>query len=314
MEDQMNTQSSHILVIGAASVDVKGRALKALQLGASVPGDITVSFGGVGRNVAENLARLGQRTILLSAVGDDAFGTQILERAASGGVDVSKVIVVPKCHSAAYMATLDENGSKTFAVDEMAIMQFVTPAYIRSHSALFKDAGMLVLDANLSPSSLASAIKAAKRNGVSVAADPTSTTLAPRLRKHLADLAMIKPNVAEAGLLLGHPIHGRTEATAAAQELVARGTGLAVITLADEGLCYASSRESGYLPAIRCQVVDYTGAGDALTAAVVYGLVNGFPLDEAMRLGVSAATLTLKCSETVCPDMSLERLYDQLVI
>jgi pseudouridine kinase len=125
---------------------------------------------------------------------------------------------------------------------------------------------------------------------------------------------MIKPNVAEAGLLLGHPIHGRTEATAAAQELVARGTGLAVITLADEGLCYASSRESGYLPAIRCQVVDYTGAGDALTAAVVYGLVNGFPLDEAMRLGVSAATLTLKCSETVCPDMSLERLYDQLVI
>jgi pseudouridine kinase len=314
MENPMDIKSSHILVIGAASVDVKGRALKALQLGASVPGDITVSFGGVGRNVAENLARLGQQTILLSAIGDDAFGTQILERAASGGVDVSKVIVVPKCHSAAYMAVLDEKGSKTFAVDEMVIMRFVTPAYIRSHSTLVKDASMLVLDANLSPASLASAIKAAKRSGVPVAADPTSTTLAPRLKKHLADLAMIKPNVAEAELLLGHSIHGRTEATAAAQELVARGAGLAVITLADEGLCYASSRESGYLPAIRCQVVDYTGAGDALTAAVVYGLVNGFPLDEAMRLGVSAATLTLKCPETVCPDMSLERLYDQLVI
>ena len=310
----MNTMSSHILVIGAASVDVKGRALKALQLGASVPGDITVSFGGVGRNVAENLSRLGQQTILLSAVGDDAFGTQILERTADSGVDVSKVIVVPRCHSAAYMAILDEKGSKTLALDEMAIMQSVTPAYINSHRALFKDAGMLVLDANLSPSSLASAIKAARRNGVSVAVDPTSTTLAPRLKKHLADLAMVKPNVAEAELLLGHPIHGRREATAAAQELVARGTGLAVITLADEGLCYASSRESGYLPAIRCQVVDYTGAGDALTAAVVYGLVNGFPLDEAMRLGVSAATLTLRCPETVCPDMSLERLYDQLVI
>jgi pseudouridine kinase len=224
------------------------------------------------------------------------------------------VIVVPKHHSSAYMAILDEKGSKTFAVDEMAIMELVTPAYISSHRALFKDAGMLVLDANLSPASLAAAIKAAKRNGVSVAADPTSTTLAPRLKKHLADLAVIKPNVAEAELLLGHPIHGRTEARAAAQELVACGTGLAVITLGGQGLCYASSRESGYLPAIRCQVVDYTGVGDALTATVVYGLVNGFPLDEAMRLGVSAATLTLKCPETVCPDMSLERLYDQLVI
>ena len=55
---------SHILVIGAASVDVKGRAYTGLQLGTSVPGDVTVSFGGVGRNVAENLARLGQSCIL----------------------------------------------------------------------------------------------------------------------------------------------------------------------------------------------------------------------------------------------------------
>ncbi len=305
---------SHILVIGAATVDVKGRAQKALQLGASVPGDITVSFGGVGRNVAENLGRLGQPTILLSAVGDDAFGAQILERTADGGVDVGKVIVVPGHHSAAYMAVLDERGSKTFAVDEMAIMELVTPAYINSHSALFKNAGMVVLDANLSPTSLAAAIKAARRNGVPVAADPTSTTLAPRLKKHLAELAMVKPNVAEAELLLGHPIHGPAEARAAAQELVGRGTGLAVITLGEEGLCYASSRESGYLPAINCCVVDYTGVGDALTATVVYGLVNGFPLDEAMRLSLSAATLTLQCPETVCPDMSLERLYDQLVI
>ena len=100
----------------------------------------------------------------------------------------------------------------------------------------------------------------------------------------------------------------------AAQELVAHGIGIAIITLAEEGLCYATPGASGYIPAIRCEVVDYTGAGDALTAAVVYGLVNEFPIDEAMRLSVSAATLTLKCVDTVCPDLSLERLYNQLVI
>jgi pseudouridine kinase len=100
----------------------------------------------------------------------------------------------------------------------------------------------------------------------------------------------------------------------AAHELVARGVEIAIITLAEEGLCYATSRQSGYIPAIRCEVVDYTGAGDALTASVVYGLVNQFSIDEAMRLGVSAATLTLKCADSVCPDLSLERVYDQLVI
>ncbi len=306
--------STYILVIGAASVDVKGRARQALQLGTSTPGDITVSFGGAGRNIAENLARLGQPTILLSAVGRDPFGAQILERTAGAGVDVTRVIITPDCHSAAYLTILDEVGSKTFAVDEMATVSFVTPAYIYAHRALFKGAAMLVLDANLSPQALASAIQTARRHGVPVAIDPASTTLAPRVKKHLADLALIRPNLAEAQVLCGHPIHGRTEAMKAAQELVARGVGTAVITLAEKGLCYATSAGRGYIPAIRCEVVDYTGAGDALTAAIVYGLVNDLPLDEAMRLGVSAATLTLKCVDTVCPDLSLEHLYDQLVI
>jgi pseudouridine kinase len=309
----MSTQGSHILVIGAATVDVKGRAQKGLQLGSSVPGAIKVSFGGVARNVAENLARLGQSVVLISAVGNDSFGKTILERTASSGVDVTHVAVVGE-HSAAYMAILDERGSKTFAVDEMGILDSITPALIQSHSQLFRDATVLALDANLAPPVLAAAIRAARRNNIPVAIDPTSATLAPRLKKHLGDLAILTPNETEAGLLLGRVVKGRAEATAAAQELVALGVGLAVITLGEEGLCYASSRGSGYIPAIRCEVVDYTGAGDALTAAVVYGLVNGLPLDEAMRLGVSAATLTLRCPETVCPDMSLERLYDQLVI
>lgn len=305
----------HILVIGAASVDVKGRANKPLQLGTSVPGGITVSVGGVGRNVAENLVRLGQPTVLLSAVGRDPFGEQILERTASAGVDVSKVIISPEYHSAGYLAILDERGNKTFAVDEMTtILRLVTPAYVYAHRALFRGAAMVVVDANLSPQALSSTIRLAKGYDVPVAVDPTSATLALRLRKHLPSLAMFTPNVAEAEVLCGHEIHGRTEAMATAQELVGAGVGIAVITLAEEGLCYASSRESGYIPAIRCEVVDYTGAGDALTAAIVYGLVNQFPIGEALRLGVSAATLTLKCADTVCPDLSLERLYDRLVI
>jgi pseudouridine kinase len=125
---------------------------------------------------------------------------------------------------------------------------------------------------------------------------------------------MVTPDAAEAAVLCGHPVGGRAEAMAAAHELVANGVQIPIITLGEEGLCYATSRESGYIPSILCKVVDFTGAGDALTAAVVYGLVNGFPIDEATRLGVSAATLTLKCADTVCPDLSLERLYDQLVI
>jgi pseudouridine kinase len=68
------------------------------------------------------------------------------------------------------------------------------------------------------------------------------------------------------------------------------------------------------VPALESEIVDLTGAGDALTAAVVFGLLNDFPIDEAVRLGTSAAALTLQSRETVCPALSLEQLYDQMVI
>ncbi len=173
---------------------------------------------------------------------------------------------------------------------------------------------MVVMDANLSPKAMRSLISTAKKYDVPVCADPTSASLAQRLIKHLPDLYMITPDASEAGALCEARLTSRSEATKAAKRLVAIGVDIAIITLAEKGLCYATHEGSGYIPAIRSEVVDRTGAGDALTAGVVFGLLNDFPIDEAVRLGVSAATLTLQCKETVCPDLSLERLYDQLVI
>ena len=69
-----------------------------------------------------------------------------------------------------------------------------------------------------------------------------------------------------------------------------------------------------YVPALDIDIVDLTGAGDALSAAVIFGLSEEIPVGEAIRLGVSAAALTLQSRETVCSDLSLENLYDQLFV
>jgi pseudouridine kinase len=111
-------------------------------------------------------------------------------------------------------------------------------------------------------------------------------------------------------VLSGGPAGTLVEAALAAHRLLASGVRLAVITLAEHGLYYAAPGGSGHIPAPRVDVVDATGAGDALTAGVIYGLVNNLPVDECMRLGVSAATLTLLSSETVSPEMSLERVFE----
>lgn len=307
-------KSPQVVVIGAASMDIKGRPNKALVPGTSNPGGIRISVGGVGRNIAEGLARLGVRATLLSAVGDDQWGQRILECTAAGGVDVSQVLTNTQHHSAAYLAILNEDGKKSISIDDMDIMESVTPQYLYARRRLIKEADMVVMDANLSPKAMRSLISIAKKYDVPVCADPTSAILAQRLIKHLPDLYMITPDASEAEALCKTRLTSRNEAIRSAKRLVAMGVDIAIITLAEKGLCYATHEVGGYIPAIRSEVVDRTGAGDALTTGVVFGLLSDFPIDEAVRLGVSAATLTLQCKETVCPGLSLERLYDQLVI
>jgi pseudouridine kinase len=305
----------HILVIGAAGIDTKGRAGKPIQVGTSTPGTIRVGVGGVARNIAENLVRLGERVVLLSAVGDDGSGRRILSQAAECGIDVRHVVVSSDYHTAAYLALLDEQGELLMSIDDMVIhRRLITPGLVYRHRILFRQARMIIVDANLAPAALRTIFTLAARYGVPICADPATGTLAPRLRPYISQLLLVAPNGVEAETLCGVAVHDRDSALVAAQALVGLGCRIAIVALGATGVVYATSQESGHVPAMAVDVVDLTGAGDALTAATVFGLLNDLPVGEAVRLGVAAAALTLQSRETVWPDLSLERIYDQLAI
>ncbi len=305
-----NTLRSSVVVIGAASMDIKGRAAGPLIPGTSNHGQVRLSLGGVGRNVAENLARLGVPTTLLAAVGDDAFGLEIVRRTTLAGVDTGHVLVLPGQRSATYSAILDDTGNMVVSVDDMHVCAALTPQLVRSHRALLRQARMIVLDANLSPGTLNAVLTVAGQAKIPVCIDPVSIDLAERVKLRLCDYTIITPNADEAAVLCDMPVNTRAQAAEAARKLVACGVKIVVVTLGAEGLFYATAEGRGHIPACRCDVVDATGAGDALTAGVVYGLVNDLPIDECMRLGVSAAAMTLRSTESVSPEMSLERVYE----
>jgi pseudouridine kinase len=149
---------------------------------------------------------------------------------------------------------------------------------------------------------------------VPVALDPVAYAPALRYRPLAGSFYLMTPNAVETQALTGLPVADSAQAAVAAKHLTGAGVEIAIITLGDQGLVYATPDASGYVPAIKVETADPTGAGDALTAAVVYALLNDIPVDEAVRLGVSAATLTLGSSDTVRQDLSLESLYAQLVI
>ncbi|HEY5118785.1 MAG TPA: PfkB family carbohydrate kinase, partial [Anaerolineales bacterium] len=189
------------------------------------------------------------------------------------------------------------------------------PEFLKGEEALFRSAGMVFLDANLSPETIAEAVRLARKTGIPISADPTSRHLASRLTPHLHDLYLVTPNAGEAEILLGRPmrLEDPSEAVAAAQELVVRGVSIAVISLEEFGVAYATREGRGHIPGLHTVIVDPTGAGDALTAAVLFAVLNDIPIDEAVRLGISAASLTLRSKQTVIPDLTLERLYEEMM-
>jgi pseudouridine kinase len=304
----------YVLVIGAAGIDSKGKAAYPLTPGSSTPGTVQISVGGVARNIADNLARLGVEAILLSAVGNDPSGRRIRDNAVEVGLNVDYLVTSPQHHTAAYVAILDESGNLVLSVGDMEIMACLTPQVIKQQRDLIKNATMIVFDCSLSEATLTALLKITTRYQVRTCADPTSTLLAERLKPHLPQIYMITPNIKEAEILCSRSINDENGAITAARMLVNAGVKIAIITMAEAGVVYASASDSGHVPAIAAEVVDLTGASDALTAAVVFALLEEIPLDEAVRLGVSAAGLTLACRDTVCANLSLELLYDHLLI
>lgn len=303
-----------ILVLGAAALDIVGRPLDELQAGTSTPGSLRISLGGVGRNVAENLARLGSEVILITAVGDDPQGHELLQETANAGVTVDHCLTIPGQPTGSYLAVLDGRGNLLHALDDMRVIESISPEELRQRRALFQEAAVVFLDANLPARSLATALGLARRASVPVAADPTSVALAQRLCPHLKDLWLVTPNQAESEALCFQPSveGGRDRALDVARWLVGEGVQIAIVSIAEYGVVYASAEGSGHVPAIQTEIVEATGAGDALSAAVMFSLLNEIPLDEAVRLGVSAASLTLRTRGSVVPDLSLELLYEQL--
>src|SRR3990172_8471609 len=194
-----------VVVIGSSVMDVIGRPLTALVPRSSAPGELRMSPGGVARNVAENLARLGVEVTLITAVGDDPPGRQLRERAEAAGVDVRHALTVTGERTGMYMGVLDPQGGLHLALDDMGLVRWLSQDYLRSKAPVLERAQAIFLDANVPTDSLELVLAIADRAGIQVAADPTSASLAANLRPHLKDLWLVTPNVAEAEILCPHP-------------------------------------------------------------------------------------------------------------
>lgn len=289
-----------VTVVGGANTDICGRPERALVRRDSAPGRVSVRHGGVGRNVACDLARLGLRTRLVTALGDDGFGASVREGCIACGVDMSLTHTVRGARSSVYLYLSDEKGEMDAAVSDMEITDRLTPERLLPLLGEINASDAVVLDGNLPAQTIAFLCKQLR---VPVFADPVSTAKATRFVPVLGRLAAIKPNLMEARALTG-----KDSPEDCAEALLGAGVGSVFISLGARGMLAASGEELVLLPAERAQLVSATGAGDAATAAVVWAQLQGLDLVSAARAAIRAGAITVASEEASSPLLRAESL------
>lgn len=219
---------SYAVVAGGVNVDIGGRSFAPLVGSDSNPGTVSVSLGGVGRNIAHNLALLGTEVQLLAAYGDDLNGERVAASCSELGIDLSHALRVPGGTTSTYLYIADNYGEMNLAVSDMEICKQVTPAYLASQLSIIQNAQVVVADTNLSEEALRYLVD---NSPVPVFIDPVSTVKAEKLRPILNKIHTLKPNRLEAALLSGVEIRTNDDVAKAADKLLEMGVHRLFISL-----------------------------------------------------------------------------------
>lgn len=301
---------SAVLCIGAAHIDRKAQSSGPVALGSSNPVSVRRTAGGVARNVAENLARLGLRPTMLSRVGDDADGTEVLEALAGSGVGAAFVGRSPSAATASYTALLDPAGEMVVAFADMAVYDELDVALLESLLPAMAEFPVWFADCNLPARSLAFLLSE-KPDHIRLFVDSVSVAKAGRLAGSLAGIDTLFANLDEAARLAGLAIRAPLDVCEAGYRLLDRGAGAVVITRGADGAYLATAEEWRFLPALPARVNDVTGAGDALIAGTVYGRCSDLPPAEALGLGLACAALAVETPDTVYGGLTVPIALDR---
>lgn len=300
----MSLDPVSLVCIGGATVDRKYRTRDLVRLRTSNPVTSERSFGGVARNVAENTARLGVASSLFSVLGQDENGSAIRTALIEAGVNTQHLTVSNGHATAEYVAVLEPNGELALGLADMAIFETLTPSWLQqcwrgiSSSWIFADC-------NLPSETLQELVRLAGRHSSILAVDAVSVPKVSRLPLDLSGIGLLFLNLDEAEALLGKSDSSPEQIALA---LLERGAARVVLTMAEAGLIAVDCSGSSKVDAIPAQVVDTTGAGDALIAGTLVAMVTGRSLAEAVQMGTVAAALTLECPYSVRPDLSFALL------
>ena len=299
----------YVAVVGGANMDVGGIPRQPLIPADSNPGRVRTSLGGVGRNIAHNMALLGLDARLLTVLGDDMYARHIADSCAELGIDLSNSLRLPGAATSTYVYIADPSGDMRLAIADMEIYDSLTPELLAARAGWLGRAQALVLDTNIPEASIAWLCDHVE---APIFADPVSVTKAGKLRQVLGRIHTLKPNRLEAELLSGVAITDESSLNRAVDKLLDTGLKRVFLTLGAEGVLAADQNTRLRLKGRAQRIVNTTGSGDAFTAALVWAWLRRADLGESARAGMAAAAIAMAGEETINPAMSEDSLREKM--
>lgn len=296
------------VLFGAAHVDRIGFA-ESDASGTSAPGRISQEPGGVGFNVARSLQALEFEPLLVSVLGDDSEADIVKSAFAELGLDPSGLLSEPEHNTATYHALINWDGSLLGGVADMDIYRTLTIPRLMPFKSRIEQADLIFVDANLPEETLVW-IADSDRCGLLVA-NSVSEAKAGRLLPIMKHLDVLFTNVAEGSSMGGLPMASTVREIASS--LCVTGARAVVVSdgSGDLGLCEEAQKAYLY-PVLPCIPIDETGAGDALIAGTLLGLLKGQALDIAVRTGLSAARVCMETEGAALPTSRLSEIANDL--
>jgi pseudouridine kinase len=318
-------------------MDINGFSAAPVNMADSNPGRIEYCPGGVGRNIAENLHRLGEKVRLISVIGDDPGGQMIRAASEKTGLDIGHSLFLSGEVSSVYLAIMDSNGEMKLALADMSLPERMTSEHLESKAPLIAESAVVVLDANLTEDIIRFVLDrfgpgqnpggngggAADRTGRGPLffLDPVSARKAGRARAVIGGFDTLKLNRMEGECLSGVPLPspeaaGSAELNAcldrAGSYFIEQGVRRVFITLGRAGV-YFRSEGKRFLAANRqVKPVNTSGGGDAFTAGMVYGTLHGLGDEGTAAFAGAMAAITVQSTSAVSPGMSLDLVEEFL--
>ncbi len=302
---------SKITVIGGINIDIEGSPFNELKCQDSNPGKISLSYGGVGRNIVENIARLGGEAAMLSVIGSDHLGKAAKEELKNLGVEVSMVEEKEGRETSMYLSILDEKGDMEVAISDMGIIDEISRSTLEKHMDRLLESKAIALDGNLSVELLDFATE--KLGHIPLFYDPVSYAKAGRCKACMGRFWSIKPNIMEAEALLDMKITDSKDVERAAELFIEKGVKQVFITLNKDGVFYMDKTDRGFIrPKNNLKLISATGAGDSFSAVILLGMAEGKSAKEIAKLGMCAAEITMEDKSAVNKNISIEEVYRRI--